>query len=67
MPVEELIEACEVAEVQVRNALDLLAEELAPGRRGIVLKEVAGGYALATDPRPSSRRDGCWPGRRRRP
>ena len=51
-PVEvgELIEACEVSEVQVRNALDLLAEELAPGRRGLVLREVAGGYTLATDP-----------------
>lgn len=50
VPVGELIDACEVSEVQVRNALDLLAEELAPGRRGIVLREVAGGYALATDP-----------------
>lgn len=47
---EELIEACEVSEVQVRNALDLLAEELAPGRRGLVLKEVSGGYTLATEP-----------------
>ncbi|GIK78316.1 MAG: SMC-Scp complex subunit ScpB [Acidobacteria bacterium] len=50
VPVGELIEACEVSEVQLRNALDLLAEELAPGRRGIVLREVAGGWALATDP-----------------
>ena len=43
---EELIEACEVGEVQVRNALDLLEEELAPGRRGLVLKQLAGGYAM---------------------
>lgn len=50
VPVEELIEACEVSEVMVRNALDLLAEELAPGRRGLVLREVGGGWALATDP-----------------
>lgn len=50
VPAEELIEACEVGEVQVRNALDVLAEELAPGKRGLVLKEVAGGYTLATDP-----------------
>jgi segregation and condensation protein B len=58
VPVEELIEACEVAEVQIRNALDLLAEELAPGERGLVLKEVAGGYTLATDPaaEPAARR-----------
>ncbi len=39
-----------MSEVQVRNALDVLAEELAPGRRGLVLKEVGGGYTLATDP-----------------
>ena len=50
VPAEELIEACEVGEVQVRNALDVLAEELAPGKRGLVLKEVSGGYTLATDP-----------------
>lgn len=50
VPVGELIEACETGEVQVRNALDLLAEELAPGKRGLVLREVGGGYALATDP-----------------
>jgi segregation and condensation protein B len=50
VPVEGLVEACEVAEVQVRNALDVLAEDLAPGRRGIVLREVGGGYTLATEP-----------------
>jgi segregation and condensation protein B len=50
VPVGDLIEATEASEVQVRNALDLLGEELAPGRRGIVLREVAGGLALATDP-----------------
>ena len=50
VPAGDLIDACETGEVQVRNALDLLAEELAPGRRGLVLREVAGGYTLATDP-----------------
>lgn len=50
VPVGDLIEACETGEVQVRNALDVLAEELAPGRRGLVLREVAGGFILATDP-----------------
>ena len=50
VPVGELIDACEVSEVQIRNALDVLAEELAPGRRGLVLREISGGYALATDP-----------------
>jgi segregation and condensation protein B len=58
VPVEELIEALEVGEVPVRNALDLLAEELAPGRRGVVLREVAGGLTLASDPtaEPAARR-----------
>jgi segregation and condensation protein B len=58
VPVGELIEATEASEMQVRAALDLLAEELAPGRRGLVLKEVGGGFALATDPaaeRPARR------------
>ena len=48
--VGDLVEACEASEVQVTNALDLLAEDLAPGHRGIVLREVGGGWALATDP-----------------
>jgi segregation and condensation protein B len=46
----DLAEACEASEAQVEQALELLAEDLAPGRRGVVLKQVAGGYALATDP-----------------
>jgi len=48
--VAELAEACEATEAQVEEALELLAEDLAPGRRGVVLKQVSGGYALATDP-----------------
>ena len=50
VPIGELIEASEASEVQVRNALDLLGDELGPGRRGIVLREVGGGFTLATDP-----------------
>ncbi|MGI9557269.1 MAG: SMC-Scp complex subunit ScpB [Solirubrobacterales bacterium] len=46
----ELIEATEASEIEVRAALDLLAEDLAPGKRGLVLKEIGGGYLLATDP-----------------
>ena len=46
----DLAEACEASEAQVEQALELLAEDLAPGRRGVVLKQVAGGYALGTDP-----------------
>ena len=33
-----------------REAIELLREDLAEGRRGIVLREVSGGFALATDP-----------------
>lgn len=47
--VSELIEATETGEVEVRNALDLLGEDLEPGRRGVQLRELAGGYTLATD------------------
>jgi segregation and condensation protein B len=56
--VRELAEACESSEAQVQSAVDLLEEELADGRRGVVLKEVAGGLALATDPaaEPAARR-----------
>jgi len=56
--VQELAVACETGEAQVQSALDLLEEELAGGSRGVVLKEVAGGFALATDPaaEPAARR-----------
>ena len=64
--VGELIDACEVGEVQIRNALDVLAEDFAPGRRGLVLREIAGGYVLATDPAAEGAADGCSPSRRRR-
>jgi segregation and condensation protein B len=48
--VRELAEACETGEAQVQSALDLLEEEMANGNRGVVLKEIAGGFALASDP-----------------
>jgi segregation and condensation protein B len=48
--VRDLAEACEMSEAQIQSALDVLSDELADGQRGVVLKEVAGGYALATDP-----------------
>lgn len=50
VPAADLIEATEASELEVRAALDVLAEDLAPGRRGLALKEVGGGYMLATDP-----------------
>jgi segregation and condensation protein B len=46
----ELADAAQVDELEVAAALALLSEQYAPGRRGIQLREVAGGYTLATDP-----------------
>jgi len=46
----ELAAATEATEGQVEEAVAVLREDLAEGRRGIVLREVAGGFALASDP-----------------
>lgn len=46
----DLVEATEATEGQVAEAIDLLREDLAEGRRGVVLREVAGGFSLASDP-----------------
>jgi segregation and condensation protein B len=48
--VADLAEATEATEGQVDEAIQLLREDLAEGRRGVVLREVAGGFALASDP-----------------
>jgi len=48
--VADLVEATEATEGQVVEAVDLLREDLAEGRRGVVLREVAGGFSLASDP-----------------
>ena len=56
--IADLAEATEATEGQVAEAIELLSEDLAEGKRGIVLREVAGGWALATDPgaEPAARR-----------
>lgn len=46
----ELAEAAAVSVEDVQTALALLAEQYAPGRRGLRLRELGGGYTLATDP-----------------
>ncbi|HEX6602079.1 MAG TPA: SMC-Scp complex subunit ScpB, partial [Solirubrobacterales bacterium] len=46
----DLALATEATEGQVAEAIELLREDLAEGRRGIVLREVSGGFALASDP-----------------
>ncbi len=54
----ELAEAAETSEGEVVEALARLREHYAEGWRGVVLREVAGGFALATDPiaEPAARR-----------
>ncbi|MEZ5078502.1 MAG: SMC-Scp complex subunit ScpB [Solirubrobacterales bacterium] len=46
----DLARAAEATEGQVAEAVELLREDLAEGRRGIVLREVGGGFTLASDP-----------------
>ena len=48
--VERLADASEVSEGEVVEALARLREHYAEGYRGVVLREVAGGFTLATDP-----------------
>jgi len=58
LAVSELADACEVGEGEVVEALARMREHYAEGWRGVVLREVAGGFALATDPvaEPAARR-----------
>jgi segregation and condensation protein B len=46
----ELATACDASEAEVDRALDALEGTLSDGNRGVVLREVAGGYTLAADP-----------------
>jgi segregation and condensation protein B len=48
--VKDLAEATQATEGQVEEAVELLREDLAEGKRGVVLREVGGGYGLASDP-----------------
>jgi segregation and condensation protein B len=48
--VTDLAEAAEVGEGEIVEALARLREHYAEGYRGVVLREVAGGFTLATDP-----------------
>jgi segregation and condensation protein B len=50
LSVGELAEAAEVGEGAVVAALALLGERHAPGRSGITLRELGGGWTLASDP-----------------
>lgn len=46
----ELAEACRVDADHISEAVGRLEHELEPGRRGLVLRRVAGGLTLAADP-----------------
>ena len=46
----DLAEATEATEGQVAEAIELLSEDLGEGKRGIVLRVIGGGFALASDP-----------------
>jgi segregation and condensation protein B len=50
LPATDLAEACDVSEGEIVEALARLREHYAEGFRGVVLREVAGGFTLATDP-----------------
>jgi len=50
LSVAELAEAARAGEQDVEATLSVLAESYAPGARGIVLRELGGGYTFATDP-----------------
>ena len=47
---DRLADACESSEGEVIEALARLREHYADGYRGVVLRELAGGFTLATDP-----------------
>ncbi len=46
----ELADSTQADELAVAAALELLTEQYAPGRRGLQLRELAGGYTLVSDP-----------------
>ena len=46
----DLVEATQAGEGAVRAALAVLAEDYAPGLRGIRLRELGGGFTLVSDP-----------------
>jgi segregation and condensation protein B len=48
--VQELVEATDATEAQVERALDGLSGAFVDGARGLVLRNVAGGWTLAADP-----------------
>jgi segregation and condensation protein B len=50
VPAGDLAEACAAEPDEVAEALEELREQFAPGRRGLELREVAGGWTLSSAP-----------------
>jgi segregation and condensation protein B len=50
VPPGDLAEACAAEPDEVAEALEELKEQFAPGRRGLELREVAGGWTLSSAP-----------------
>ena len=50
LSIEELAEATQTGAATVTAALALLCEQYAPGRSGITLRELGGGWTFASDP-----------------
>jgi segregation and condensation protein B len=50
VPAADLAEACAVEPDEVTEALEELNEQFAPGRRGLELRQVAGGWTLSSAP-----------------
>lgn len=50
LTVAQLVEACESSESKIEQALAALEEDFAEGRRGLVLRRISGGFALASAP-----------------
>jgi segregation and condensation protein B len=48
--VADLSMATEATEGQISEAIELLRDDLAEGKRGVVLREVGAGFSLASDP-----------------
>lgn len=50
LELEELVDACEAGRGDVEAALAAIEDSYAEGKRGIVLRKLAGGYTFASDP-----------------
>jgi len=50
LSISELADATQAPEPEVRGAIGLLGEQYAPGRRGMLLRQLAGGWTLTSDP-----------------